>query len=169
MRMMCKCGVVPKLALNAPTKWLALSDDRPDQPGQRQHRRAGAPLTMLPMEAETPAWVAPQVEHLFGDLGGVRTNLENRGIYLRLNAVAEFAGNVSGGVQRGTTSANQIAFNADVDWQRLAGVTGFSTHLIVVNRSGANTSHLFGDNVTPVQGDFWCRRRCRGASGFGLC
>jgi porin len=38
-----------------------------------------------------------------------------------------------------------------VDWQRLAGVTGLSTHLIVVNRSGANTSHLFGDNVTPVQ------------------
>jgi porin len=103
------------------------------------------------MESETPAWEAPQVEHLFGDLGGVRTNLESRGIYLRLNAVAEFAGNVSGGVQQGATSANQIGFNADVDWQRLAGVTGLSTHLIVVNRSGANTSHLFGDNVTPVQ------------------
>ena len=52
---------------------------------------------------------------------------------------------------KGATSANQIAFSADVDWQRLAGVTGFSTHLILVNRSGANTSHLFGDNVTPVQ------------------
>jgi porin len=77
--------------------------------------------------------------------------LENRGIYLRLGAIAEFAGNVSGGVQQGATSANQIAFSADVDWQRLAGVTGFSTHLILVNRSGANTSHLFGDNVTPVQ------------------
>jgi porin len=106
---------------------------------------------MLPVESETPAWIAPQVEHLFGDLGGFRTGLENRGIYLRLNAIAEFAGNVSGGLQRGATSANQIAFSADVDWQRLAGVTGLSTHLIVVNRSGANTSHLFGDNVTPVQ------------------
>jgi porin len=111
----------------------------------------GASLVMLPVESETPAWDAPQVEHLFGDLGGVRSNLESRGIYLRLNAVAEFAGNVSGGLQQGATSANQIGFSADVDWQRLAGVTGFSTHLIVVNRSGANTSHLFGDNVTPVQ------------------
>jgi porin len=106
---------------------------------------------MLPMEAQTPAWVAPEVEHLFGNLGGFRTDLENRGIYLRLNAIAEFAGNVSGGLRKGATSANQVAFSVDMDWQRLAGVTGLSTHLIVVNRSGANTSHLFGDNVTPVQ------------------
>jgi porin len=105
---------------------------------------------MQPVETETPAYVAPQVEHLLGDLGGVRTDLENRGIYLRLNAIAEFAGN-TGGAQQGATSANQIGFSADIDWQRLAGVTGFSTHVIFVNRSGANDSHLFGDNVSPVQ------------------
>jgi porin len=80
----------------------------------------------------------------------LRTDLENRGIYLQLNATAEFAGN-TGGVQQGATSANQIAFPADIDWQRLAGVAGLSTHLILVNRSGANDSHLFGDNVSPVQ------------------
>jgi porin len=107
-------------------------------------------LVMQPVETETPAYVAPQVEHLFGDLGGVRTNLENLGIYLRLNAIAEFAGN-TGGAQQGATSANQIGFSADIDWQRLAGITGFSTHVIFVNRSGANDSHLFGDNVSPVQ------------------
>jgi porin len=108
-------------------------------------------LVMLPFDAETPAYVPPEVEHLLGDLGGVRTDLENRGIYLRLNAIAEFAGNVSGGTQRGATSANQIAFQADIDWQRLAGATGLSTHAIFVNRSGADDSHLFGDNVSPVQ------------------
>jgi hypothetical protein len=31
-------------------------------------------------DASTPAYVAPQVEHLLGDLGGVRTDLKNRGI-----------------------------------------------------------------------------------------
>jgi porin len=108
-------------------------------------------LVRLPMEFDTPAYVAPQVEHLLGDLGGVRTELENRGIYIRLNAIAEFAGNVSGGLQQGATSANQVAFSADVDWQRLAGITGFSTHLILVNRTGASDSQLFGDNVSPVQ------------------
>ena len=106
---------------------------------------------MLPLESEMPAYVAPNVEHLLGDLGGIRTDLESRGIYLRLSATAEFAGNVSGGVKQGATSANQVAFSADIDWQRLAGVTGLSTHLILVNRSSGNDSRLFGDNVSPVQ------------------
>ena len=38
---------------------------------------------MQPVETETLAYVAPQLEHLLGDLGGVRGNLENLGIYLR--------------------------------------------------------------------------------------
>jgi porin len=92
----------------------------------------------------------PQAEHLLGDLGGVRTNLENHGVYLLLDAIAEVAGN-TGGLKQGLTSANQIAFEADVDWQRLAGLTGFSTHMILVNRSGASDSALFGDNLSPVQ------------------
>jgi porin len=98
-----------------------------------------------------PAYVAPQVEHLLGDLGGIRTNLENQGIYLLLDATAEFAGNVSGGVKQGATSANQVAFEADIDWQRLAGFTGLSTHVIFVNRSGYSDSLIIGDNVAPVQ------------------
>jgi porin len=107
-------------------------------------------LVIAPVESETPAYVAPQIEHLLGDPWGSRSYLENLGIYLRLNATAEFAGN-TGGAQQGATSANQVGFSADMDWQRLAGVTGLSTHVIFVNRSGANDSHLFGDNVSPVQ------------------
>jgi porin len=99
----------------------------------------------------TPAPATPQVEHLLGDPGGVRTALGNLGIDLTVDATAEFAGNVSGGVKRGATSANQIGVELDIDWQKLAGLTGFSTHGVVVNRSGANDSTLFGDNLQPVQ------------------
>ena len=95
--------------------------------------------------------VSPKVEHLLGDLGGVRTNLEGQGIYLLLDATSEFAGNVSGGTKQGATFANQLAFQNDVDWQRLAGLTGFSTHVIMVSRSGSSDSQLFGDTVLPVQ------------------
>ena len=102
------------------------------------------------LDPTIPAFTPPPTEHLLGDWGGIRPELESRGIYLQLGAVSEFAGN-TGGVQQGATAANQIAFSADINWQRLAGLTGFSTHLIVVNRSGANDSHLFGDNVSPVQ------------------
>lgn len=95
--------------------------------------------------------VAPMVEHLCGDIGSVRTNLENQGIYLLLDATTELAGNVSGGVKQGATFANQVSLEADVDWQRLAGIMGLSTHVIIVNRSGSNDSRLFGDNFLPVQ------------------
>jgi porin len=111
----------------------------------------GSQLIMFPVDTETPAYTPPGVEHLLGDPWGIRSYLENQGIYLRLNATAEFAGNVSGGTKQGATSANQIAFQADIDWQRLVGATGLSTHVIFVNRSGANDSQLFGDNVSPVQ------------------
>jgi porin len=95
--------------------------------------------------------VAPSVEHLLGDPGGLRSALESQGIYLLLDGVTEFAGNVSGGTNRGSTFASQVGFEADVDLQRLAGLTGFSTHVVMVNRSGSSDSHLFGDNLEPVQ------------------
>ena len=44
-----------------------------------------------------------------------------------------------------------MGFEADIDWQRAAGVPGLSTHVIIVNRSGSSDSHLFGDNLEPVQ------------------
>ena len=95
--------------------------------------------------------MAPTTEHLFGDWGGLRTYAGEPGIYLSFDALTEFAGNVSGGVKQGATFANQVAFGADIDWQRLAGVTGLSTHVIMVNRSGGNDSNLFGDHLLPVQ------------------
>jgi porin len=104
-----------------------------------------------PAQMPAQSGVAPSVEHLFGDWWGLRPYLEDKGIYLTFDALTEFAGNVSGGVKQGSTFANQEAFTADVDWQRLAGVPGFSTHVIIVNRSGANDSTLFGDNLLPVQ------------------
>ena len=105
-----------------------------------------------PTEMSLPQYnVAPATEHLFGDWGGVRTSLEDRGIQLSFDALTEFASNVTGGVKQGSTFASQEAFGADVDWQKLAGLTGFSTHLIIVNRSGSSDSTLFGDNLLPVQ------------------
>ena len=123
---------------------------------------AAQTVDATPAPPPPPAYVAPQVEHLLGDWGGLRTNLENQGVYLFLDATAEFAGNVSGGIKQGATSANQLAFEADIDWQRLAGITGLSTHVIFVNRSGYNDSKMIGDNVAPVQEIF-------GAGGNVAC
>jgi porin len=100
----------------------------------------------------------PQVETLLGDPGGIRTDLANQGIYVLLDFVSEFAGNISGGNTRGATFANQVGLGVDIDWQRRAGITGLSTHVIFVSRSGYSDSILIGDSVAPVQEIF-------GASG----
>jgi carbohydrate-selective porin OprB len=57
---------------------------------------------------------APTVEHLFGDVGGISTNLENERIYLLPDATTELAGNVSGSVKQGATFANQVGVQADI-------------------------------------------------------
>jgi porin len=99
-----------------------------------------------------PAPVAtPEPEHLFGDWGGVRTSLGDLGIDLTVDFTSEAAGNVNGGAKQGFTFANQVGFQADIDWAKLAGLTGFSTHVVMVNRSGSSDSVLFGDHVNAVQ------------------
>ena len=104
-----------------------------------------------PTLAATQAIDPPGGERFFGDWGGLRTDLLQQGIGLKFDAVTEFAGNVSGGTRQGATFANQVGFGADVNWERLADITGLSTHLIIVNRSGSNDSRQFGDNLLPVQ------------------
>jgi len=105
------------------------------------------PAAPASMQAIDPA----PVERLFGDWGGLQPFLQSRGINLQFNALTEFAGNVTGGTHQGSSFANQLGFSTDINWERLAGITGLSTHTIMVNRSGANLSHGFGDNLMPVQ------------------
>jgi porin len=93
----------------------------------------------------------PPIERLFGDWDGAVDQLGRLGIDIRADAVSEFAGNVSGGTRQGATFANQIGVSADVNWEKLAGLTGLSTHVIAVSRSGSSDSALFGDHLLPVQ------------------
>jgi porin len=99
----------------------------------------------------TQAIDAPPAERFFGDWGGLQSRLLAQGISLQVDALTEFAGNVSGGTRQGATFANQIGFKNDINWERLAGVTGLSTHVIIVNRTGSSDSRVFGDNLLPVQ------------------
>ena len=110
-----------------------------------------APLQQEALPKVPEPELAP-VEHLFGDWGGVRTYLGNLGIDVTSDYTAEFGGNFSGGVSKGVDYADQRAIQVDIDWQKLAGLTGFSTHLAVVNRAGRNlSSDYIGDNVIQAQ------------------
>jgi len=100
-----------------------------------------------PNPAPTQAIDAPKVEHLFGDWDNLQTTLLAHGVNLQVNAVSELAGNVAGGTRQDSTFANQVGIDLDINWERMAGLTGFSTRGIVVNRSGSNGSTLFGDHL----------------------
>jgi porin len=108
-------------------------------------------VATAPPPATTQAIDATPVVRLFGNWDGLQPRLAQLGINLQLEAITEFAGNTSGGTRQGATFANQIGFETDVNWERLAGLIGLSTHVVMVSRSGSSDSTLFGDNLLPVQ------------------
>jgi porin len=110
-------------------------------------------VSIGPSEALNPPSAPPPAPttHLFGDWGGVRTYLDNLGIHLTIDLTSETAGNVSGGLQKGVTSPGQIGYEADIDWEKLAGVPGLSTHTVFVTRYGAPLANTIGDQVLPAQ------------------
>jgi porin len=95
--------------------------------------------------------ISPNVEHLFGDWGGLRTYLGRYGINVLLDNTNEFASNIAGGLRQSTTNAGQTALQVDIDWEKLTGLHGFTTHSVIVGRYGANLSNNIGDQVSPVQ------------------
>ncbi|MDQ2801637.1 MAG: carbohydrate porin [Pseudomonadota bacterium] len=105
-------------------------------------------------ENQPPAPVSEPapVSHLFDDWGGARTRLHQRGVDFSFDYTTESVWNAVGGVRRGADYAHQIGLQADIDWEKLAGIAGLSTHTIIINRAGRNASTDYvGDSVIQAQ------------------
>ncbi|MBI1360581.1 MAG: hypothetical protein GC155_09920 [Alphaproteobacteria bacterium] len=95
---------------------------------------------------------APQPQHLLGDWGGFRSGLHDDGIDLSAAYTGQGAYNVSGGMDTGAAYAQQLQLGVDIDWKKLAGLNGFSTHAVFINRAGNNVSTDYvGDNLIQAQ------------------
>ncbi len=92
----------------------------------------------------------PKPEALLPGLFGLRPWLTDHGIAVLLDNRDEFSGIISG-PRQGATNSGQYSFETDIDWQRLAGLTGFSTHTVIVGRYGIPASRIFGDQINPSQ------------------
>jgi carbohydrate-selective porin OprB len=68
-----------------------------------------------------------QQSFVFGDWGGLRSWLNNKGIDLGLSYLSEPAWNLAGGIAPGGTYAGQENLSLDLNWQKLANINGFST------------------------------------------
>jgi porin len=120
----------------------------------QQPTNNGVGITPSQQEARpiAPAPAPTSPPHLFGDWGGLRTYLGNLGINLAVDYTTESAADVAGGLRRGVDYAHQIGIQFDVDWEKLAAIPGFSTHMAVVNRAGRNLStDYIGDKVLQAQ------------------
>lgn len=119
---------------------------------QQLWRPAGA--TLLAMAAIVPAASAASAADqstLSGDWGGARTRYREAGVNLRGDYVSETFANVSGGLKRGGTYAQQLRLGADFDMARLAGWAGATLHLTINDRRGAGVSADYIGNRLPVQ------------------
>lgn len=95
---------------------------------------------------------APKKQHLFGDWGGLRSRLHDEGVDLTFGYIGEAAAVVSGGKRKGTDYAQQLELQANLDWGKIAGLKGFKTHAIFVNRMGRSAAHDYaGDDLFQIE------------------
>jgi porin len=80
--------------------------------------------------------------------------LADQGITLQLSYTGEAAGNVTGGLRRDAAYAGQVFVGADLDMEKIAGITGGSLHVAVTNRHGKSLSAIAIGNNTSVQ-EIW--------------
>jgi len=117
----------------------------------RKWRPAGY-ATLLAMAALAPAAaLADEAATLTGDWGGARTRYAEAGVNFRGDYVSETFANVSGGLHRGSTYAQQLRLGADVDMNRIAGWSGATLHFTINDRRGAGVSADYIGNRLPVQ------------------
>lgn len=113
-------------------------------------RPAGC-ATLMALVALAPVASAADESTLTGDWGGARTRYLDAGVNFRGDYVSETFANVSGGLKRGSTYAQQLRLGADVDMARLAGWSGATLHLTINDRRGAGVSADYIGNRLPVQ------------------
>lgn len=93
-----------------------------------------------------------QQSFVFGDWGGLRSWLSDQGIDLGLGYLSENAWDVAGGKSRGGTYAGQENLSLDLNWEKIASLNGFSTHVAFVSRQGSNVSSEYvGDVLFQAQ------------------
>ena len=84
---------------------------------------------------------------VFGDWGGLRTDLSDRGIDLEVSYINEFAANTQGGTGREAAYADQFYFGGWLDLKRLVGLPGARIVFSLTDRNGESLSVKAGLNT----------------------
>ncbi|WP_203414510.1 carbohydrate porin [Entomobacter blattae] len=113
--------------------------------------RVDTPLTSVSEKNSSPI-VPPfaNPESMIGDAGGVDPWLRSHGIGIILDTINEFAQGMSSvtpgkNLKGGGSNAGQVGFQLDLDWDKIAGIPGFATHLVTTSRYGRPSNRYYGD------------------------
>jgi len=89
--------------------------------------------------------------NLFGDLGGLRTRLADRGITFGVTESSEVFGNATGGVHRGVIYEGLTQFGVGLDAERAFGLAGgtFNATGYQIHGRGLSLNNL-GNNLNTV-------------------
>lgn len=90
-------------------------------------------------------------EHLLGDWGGIRSELEDSGITPGLILVTDLAGNPSGGRSQGVTAPTSVELSLIFDLDKIFGLNGGSIFTSFSERWGRSLSADYIGNVFSSQ------------------
>ena len=100
-------------------------------------------------------------ENLFGDWGGLRTDLSDHGIYVDLRLTQIFQGVTSGGVDTGSEYGGVMDYIVNIDGHKLGLWKGLAFNVHMQTRYGEDTSSLVGPLslaatplLYPLPGDY---------------
>ena len=109
----------------------------------------------------------PFTEDLFVDWNGLRNELRDLGVDIRLGYTSETATNLQGGDHTGVTYDDQLTFNIGLDLQKLFGLEQAKFQMTVTDRNGQNLSsvedlktlqqvqEIYGRGQTWLLTQFW--------------
>lgn len=115
-------------------------------------------MSQAPLEqARRRTDVLPKPETVLVDPFSLSSRFKDHGISFVLGNVNEMSGMINGptpglGLSKGASNTGQYSMESVIDWGRVAGFAGLSTHAVIVGRYGIPVSSMFGDTLlTPSQ------------------
>ena len=120
-------------------------------------------FTLLAVNPATPAQELEQPksgfrsfleqDYLFGDWGGLRTELSKHGVDFEFLYGGSLPDNLDGGVRRGAVYQGALLMMLDLDSEKLVGYTGGSFHVSSLWLNGEKPFSTFADGTPNFVGD----------------
>ena len=109
-------------------------------------------ITATSGPATTETYHGTPQKYLFGDWGGERTKLEEKGVAFDFHYVVDALSDVSGGQAQANTAWGRIRGTTDIDFGKLANLHGTTFHATGMYQYGANLGGQYIGSLTNPSG-----------------